>query len=217
MKRRDFLLTASGVAGGTAVVGAAPAVAQEEPTSSNNSSSGEGTTTPGAGNNSTDGGSGGGGGGGGSKTVTVGPGGDLVFTPGTDEPLYASPGTTVTFVWESDNHNIVVDSQPDGANWGGHEPLENSGFEYEHTFETTGTYAYHCQPHQASGMVGEIIVNESGAPPTGGEVEIDAEEMGVPIQAHFVGIATILMLVVSLIYTFFLLKYGESPHAKGGN
>ncbi|WP_336361284.1 plastocyanin/azurin family copper-binding protein [Haladaptatus sp. ZSTT2] len=216
MKRRDFLLTASGVAGGTAVVGAAPAVAQEEPTASNNSSSGEGTTTPGAGNNSTDG-SGGGGGGGGSKTVAVGPGGDLIFTPGTEEPLYASPGTTVTFNWESDNHNIVVDSQPDGAGWEGHQPLENTGFTYEHTFDTTGTYEYHCQPHASSGMTGEIIINESGAPPQSAEVEIDAEEMGVPIQAHFVGIATILMLVVSLIYTFFLLKYGESPHAKGGN
>jgi hypothetical protein len=41
--------------------------------------------------------------------------------------------------------------------------------------------------------------------------------MGVPIQAHFVGIATILAIIVSLVFTFFMLKYGESPHASGGN
>jgi hypothetical protein len=41
--------------------------------------------------------------------------------------------------------------------------------------------------------------------------------MGVPFQAHFVGLATLLMMVVSLIYTFFLLKYGESPHTSGSN
>jgi plastocyanin len=45
-------------------------------------------------------------------TVAVGPGGALVYEPGTDAPLEVLPGTTVEFVWESDNHNIVVESQP---------------------------------------------------------------------------------------------------------
>jgi len=149
------------------------------------------------------------------ETVAVGPGGNLVYEPAT---LYVSPGTTVTFEWESDNHNIVVDGQPEGANWEGHEPLENTGFSYEHTFETVGTYSYYCQPHRTAGMVGEIIVNESGqAPSAGGGGEADPKHMGVPIQAHFVGIATILAIIVSLVFTFFLLKYGESPHASGGN
>ena len=153
------------------------------------------------------------------ETVATGPGGNLVFEPAT---IYVTPGTTVTWEWESDNHNIVVESQPEGAGWEGHEPLENTGFTYEHTFETTGTYSYYCQPHRSAGMVGEVIVNESGQAPSaggggGGAEEADPEHMGVPIQAHFVGIATILAIIVSLVFTFFLLKYGESPHASGGN
>ncbi|MEF8840715.1 MAG: plastocyanin/azurin family copper-binding protein [Haloarculaceae archaeon] len=151
------------------------------------------------------------------ETVAVGPGGNLVFEPAT---IYVQPGTTVTFEWESDNHNIVVESQPEGAEWEGYEPLENTGFSYEHTFETEGTYSYYCQPHRSAGMVGEVVVNESGEAPSsggGGGEEVDPEHMGVPIQAHFVGIATILAILVSLVFTFFLLKYGESPHASGGN
>jgi len=149
-----------------------------------------------------------------SKEVVVGPGGSLVFEPA---ELYVSPGTTVNFVWESDNHNIVVDSQPEEGGWEGHEPLENEGFEYSHTFETLGEYEYYCAPHRSSGMVGTIIVNESGEAPGGAAKEVDPEHMGVPIQAHFVGIATILAILMSLVFTFFQLKYGESPHAKGGD
>jgi plastocyanin len=154
-----------------------------------------------------------------TKEVIVGPGGNLVYEPAT---VYVAPGDTVHFVWESDNHNIVVEDQPEGANWEGTEgdanTLYNTGHEYEHTFETLGTYTYFCQPHRSAGMVGEVIVNESGqAPSAGGGGEVDPEHMGVPIQAHFVGIATILAIIVSLVFTFFLLKYGESPHASGGN
>ena len=155
-----------------------------------------------------------------TKEVIVGPGGDLVYDPAT---VYVAPGDTVHFVWESDNHNIVVESQPEGAGWEGTEgdanTLYNTGHEYEHTFETLGTYSYFCQPHRSAGMVGEVIVNESGQAPSagGGGGEVDPEHMGVPIQAHFVGIATILAIIVSLVFTFFLLKYGESPHASGGN
>ena len=152
------------------------------------------------------------------KTVAVGPGGNLVFEPAT---IYASPGTTITWNWESDTHNIVVENQPDGANWEGTEgpptKVYDTGHTYEHTFDTKGTYAYYCQPHRTSGMVGEVIINESGQAPGGGGEEVDPEHMGVPIQAHFVGIATILAIIVSMVFTFFMLKYGESPHASGGN
>ncbi|MFC6732227.1 MULTISPECIES: plastocyanin/azurin family copper-binding protein [unclassified Haladaptatus] len=183
VSRRGFLQAAAGSA---AVAGAAGnASAQEEGGSGNNSSSG-----------------GGGGGGGGSKEVAVGPGGDLVFSPGTEEPLYASPGTTVKFVWESDNHNIVVDSQP-GSSWEGHESLENEGFETEFTFEELGTYAYHCQPHKASGMVGEIVINESGAAPAGG-----GAVSPIPDSAKAIGIATTIGLSTVLGFVYFFMKYG---------
>jgi hypothetical protein len=51
----------------------------------------------------------------------------------------------------------------------------------------------------------------------GGGSPTDPHEMGVPFQAHFVGIATVLMMLVALVYTFFVLKYGESPNASSPN
>ena len=154
---------------------------------------------------------------GGSKEVIVGPDGSLVYSPGTNEPLQVLPGTTVTFTWESDNHNIVVDSQPDDAGWKGHEPLENSGFSYEHTFGTLGTYEYYCQPHQSAGMVGTIeVVENPDAAGGGGGGPKELHSFGVPIHAHWVGAATILGIIVTVIFTFYVLKYGESAHTGTG-
>jgi plastocyanin len=190
MKRRDFLMTASGVAGGTAA-GASVAAAQED---------GEGD------------------GGGGTEEVVVGPGGSLQYDP---EDLTITPGTTVHWTWDSDNHNVVPSEKPEDSGFegteGGDDQTHNAGHEYEHTFEVEGDYEYYCTPHRQAGMVGSITVSTDTGGDGGGQIEEDPEHMGVPFQAHFVGLATLLMLVVSLIYTFFLLKYGESPHTSGGN
>jgi len=191
MKRRDFLRAASVPAAATTAAATTSGLgaAQED-------SEGDG--------------------GGGTETVTVGPGGSLVFSPGTDEPLQIAPGTTVEFVWESDNHNIIVDSQPEGAGWEGHEPLENSGFTYEHTFETLGTYEYYCEPHETAGMVGTIEVVENPNAGGGGGGRKELHSFGVPIHAHWVGAATILGIIVTIIFTFYVLKYGESAHTGTG-
>jgi hypothetical protein len=45
----------------------------------------------------------------------------------------------------------------------------------------------------------------------------EPHEMGVPLQPHYVGIATILMVASTLGFVFYQLKYGESAHTKGGN
>ena len=203
MRRREFLRSASGAAGVTAAGASATAAAQED----GSPTPGGTTSTPGSGNAST----GGGGGGGGTVTVELV---DYAYEPGTEEPLYIAPGTTVHFVWVTNTHNIVVDSQPDAANWQGHETVENAGFEYSHTFDTLGEYAFHCQPHLNLGMEGTIVVNESGQAPGGAvATEADPEHMGVPFQAHFVGLATIVGIFVALVFTFFFLKYGETPHS----
>jgi plastocyanin len=160
-------------------------------------------------------------GGGGSVEVAVGPGGNFVFDP---DSMTIPPGTTVTFSWKSDNHNVVPESQPEGANWAGEgEPgvTFDSGHSYSHTFDTTGTYEYVCTPHESAGMVGSITVEEGATlPGEGGEGgggegggEVDPEEMGVPFQAHWVGIATLLGIGLTLLLTFFFLKYGETPHS----
>jgi len=92
-------------------------------------------------------------------TVAVGPDGRLVYDP---EELTVSTGETVEWVWESDTHNIVVDSRPDGADWGGTEgdeaTLYDEGHTYAFTFETAGTYEYFCQPHRSAGMEGSVVV-----------------------------------------------------------
>jgi len=140
-----------------------------------------------------------------SEEVTVGPGGDLVFEPA---DLTIANGTTVNFVWDSDNHNIVVDSQPDGAGWEGHEPLENSGFETSHTFDTNGEYEYFCQPHVGVGMEATITVQDS--------VETEAADTGpvLPESAKTLGVATVAAMLSVLSLAYFFLRYGgdfETP------
>lgn len=194
MQRRDFL----GTAGGLTTVGvvgasgtASGAIAQEDGQS-----------------------------GGGTKEIIVGPGGDPSFEPDT---VTVPPGTTIAWTWESNNHNIVVESQPEETGWEGTSgppsKTYDTGHTYQHAFETVGTYEYFCEPHKQLGMVGTVEVKEGatlGGGGGGGGGEKKPREMGVPIRAHYVGIAAILAITVTLAFTFFQLKYGESPHAGGG-
>ena len=151
-------------------------------------------------------------------TVEVGAGSNQVAFAPTN--IWIEPGTTVNFEWVSNGHNVLPNSQPEGAGWeGSGESLEDEGFTYSHTFETGGMYTYFCSPHEQLGMVGAIAVGGDVETETvgGGGGEVDPEHMGVPFHPHYVGIATIVMMVVSLLFTFFQLKYGESAHASGGN
>ena len=181
VSRRRFLKTGAGATAAAATAGTA--AAQED-------------------GNESDGGDGGGGGG--SETVAVI---DNEFDPA---ELYVAPGTTVTWEWEGDGHNVVVDSQPDEANWEGHQPIENSGFTHEHTFETTGEYAYYCAPHQSLGMEATVIVNEEGQEPGGG----GDGGPSLPDSALTMGVATMAAMVSTLALAFFFIKYGgdyETP------
>lgn len=93
------------------------------------------------------------------ETVTVGPGGNNVFDP---ETVEISVGETIAWEWDSANHTVTPDSIPDGAEWAGEPEVFNSGHTYTHTFETTGTYEYYCEPHRAAGMEGSVVVSGSG-------------------------------------------------------
>lgn len=157
-----------------------------------------------------------------SVTVEVGGADGFAFLP---TGIWIDEGAEVTFEWVSDNHNVVVDSQPEEGSWEGSpgpaSETYNDGYRFSSTFETGGIYEYYCLPHEPQGMVGAIAVGDDV--PTervgggGGCTEDDLHACGVPIQAHFVGLATILMLVVTMAFTFYLLKHGESPHSKGGD
>ncbi|MCT9096156.1 plastocyanin/azurin family copper-binding protein [Haloarchaeobius sp. HME9146] len=146
-----------------------------------------------------------------TKTVKVGPGGNYVYTPGTEDPLYVAAGGTVEFVWESDNHNVNPTSVPEGASWEGHKPIENTGFSFTSTFDTKGTYEYQCDPHAGLGMKGEIVVNDSGQAPSSGG---GGGGPALPDSAKAIGVATLGAMLSVLSLAFVFLKYGgdyETP------
>lgn len=220
MKRRDFLKIATGSAGGAAAMGAAgarssstSAALQEGDGNNTTTTSGNGTTPE---NGTATTGDGGLPGEGTTKTVEVGPNGNNVFDPDT---VYVQPGATVEWVWRSTGHNVHATDVPEEADWAVKTEITGPEFTYEYTFDgPKGEYKYQCDPHVNAGMTGTVVVNDSGsAPSDGGEAEVDPHHMGVPFQAHFVGIATVLMMIVTLVYTFFALKYGESQHTSAPN
>jgi len=79
----------------------------------------------------------------------------MVFKPAV---LRVQPGDTVKFVATDRGHNAVSikDMAPDGA-------VAFKGKineEIEITFDVPGTYGYVCQPHQAMGMIGFVMVGD---------------------------------------------------------
>lgn len=133
---------------------------------------------------------------------------DFAYEPGTDDPARIAPGTTVNFVWVTSTHNIVVDSQPAGADWAGHETIENEGFEVSHTFEVEGTYEFHCDPHEGLGMIGTIeVAQDAGGTPTAGEHAGPV----IPDAAKTIGLGLFLAMLTTLGLAYFLLRYGGNP------
>jgi len=155
----------------------------------------------------------------GQDTVTVevgvqANGGPYGFGP---PAVHIDNGATVEFEWTGDgSHNVVSD---------GEGPLDSgssvsgAGVNYEYTFEEDGIFNYLCVPHEANGMLGAIVVGEEYPTQTvgTGPVEVDPHYAGVPIQPHYVGFGAGLAVIIPLLFTFFQLKYGESPHTSGGN
>ncbi len=221
MNRREFVQTAGGATAGAAALGAAgPAAAQEEGTESG----GGGDTAPDFGGYLDDVGNFSGPGSTvdatGQDTVTVevgvqANGGAYGFGP---PAVHVDNGATVEWDWTGDgSHNVV--SNGDGPLDSG-EAVSSSGVNYEHTFEEDGIYNYVCVPHEGLQMKGSIVVGEDYPTQSlggGGPVEVDPHEAGVPIQPHYVGFGAGLAVIIPLIFTFFQLKYGESPHTSGGN
>lgn len=210
LSRRAFLR--AGTVGAATTTAAGTAAAQEGTETATPTGNGTATGTPtgngtatGTASGTATGTSSGGGGSGPTETVTVGPGGSLVFDP---EELTIETGTTVNFVWDSDNHNVVPQSQPESASWGGEGEQGttfNSGHEYSHTFSTTGTYEYVCTPHEGAGMVGSIeVVEEISTPaPTG---------PAVPDSAKTLGVGAAFAMVATLLIAYFFLQFGgDSP------
>lgn len=152
----------------------------------------------------------------GKQKVTITVGGDanngLSFAP---VAVHVDPGTTVTWEWSGNGgaHNVVAedDSFKSGS------PVAQAGTTFSHTLDGNGVNNYYCQPHRSQGMKGSVAVGQVPHKSQAAQQEVKPEEMGVPIQPHYVGIAAVLTMMSSLVFVFYLLKYGESPHAKGGD
>jgi halocyanin-like protein len=152
----------------------------------------------------------------GEVTVAVGSegnGGNLAFDP---PAVHVDAGTTVVWEWtgEGGSHNVIHE----GGNFES-ELTAEGGFTFEHTFESDGIYNYYCQPHKSLGMKGSVVVGSEfpTAGGGGGSTPLEPSHMGSQIREHYVGVSVILAISVSLVFTFFVLKYGESAHTKGGN
>jgi halocyanin-like protein len=217
MNRREFVQTAGGATAGVAALSAAgPAAAQEEGESGDTAPDyggyldpvgnfgGPGSTVDATGQD--------------SVTVEVGVqanGGAYGFGPAA---VHVDNGATVQFEWTGNgSHNVV--SAGDGPLDSG-SSVSSSGVNYEYTFEEDGVFNYYCAPHEGLQMKGSIVVGEEYPTQSiggGGPVEVDPHYAGVPIQPHYVGFGAGLAVIIPLIFTFFQLKYAESPHTSGGN
>jgi halocyanin-like protein len=226
VSRRRFLQTA---AGGTAVAAATGTAAAQE----GNETSGNET----AGNETSGNETGGGGGGSepagppdfggylddannydgevvdktGSDTVTVkvGAGDGLAFGPAA---VHVDNGATVEWEWtgEGGAHNVVAD----GGEFESGSAVNTTGVQFEYTFEEDGIYNYYCQPHEASGMLGSVVVGtdyptkSTGGGGGGGGVP------AIPGPAKSIGVATAFVMSASLGLAYFFMKYGgdyETP------
>lgn len=218
MKRRDFLRTAGGA---TAAVGASSAAtgtvaAQEEATPDF-----EGYL---------DGVDGGYEDLRGQDEVTVevgasGNGGDLAFSP---SGIWIDEGTTVIWEWTGNggDHNVVANGENSAfenthTDINSGDPIGDEGHTYEYTFEEGGRTGYVCVPHRGVNMLGAVAVGEDvpviEPGPDDGWPE-DIHEWGVPLHAHWVGLAAMFGIVLTFVFTFYMLKYGESAHTgHGGN
>ncbi|RCU46221.1 halocyanin domain-containing protein [Haloplanus salinus] len=205
MKRRDFLRVAGGsAAAGTAAATATPAAAQASFGGWMSGVDNYSEVVDATGQS--------------EVAITVGAqgnGGNFAFDPAV---VQVDPGTKIVWEWngEGGQHNVVAEEGGEFES----ELVAEAGFTFEQTLESEGVVKYFCQPHRALGMKGVVVVGEMPGGGSegggGGGGEVDLHELGVPIQAHWVGSATILGIIVSLIFSFYVLKYGESPHTGTG-
>ncbi|WP_275740060.1 halocyanin domain-containing protein [Halorhabdus sp. SVX81] len=211
MHRRDFLRSAGTVTGGAAAAGAVGSVAAQEDGSGGaqpdyggwfSNVSNFSSTVDRRGED--------------EITVEVGVEANTNYYGFGPAAVWVDPDTTVTWEWtgRGNAHNVVAedDSFTSGS------AVAEAGTTYERTFSEAGIHKYYCQPHELSGMKGAIVVGDD-VPTVAADAStpVNPEHMGVPFQPHYVGIATLLGISSTLAFTFYLLKYGESAHSKGGS
>ncbi len=89
-------------------------------------------------------------------SVDVGAGNGFAFGPAA---VRVSPGTTVTWSWtgEGGSHNVVSTADV-GSDFEFRSGDPQSSGTFDRTFEEAGVALYYCEPHQAGGMKGAVLV-----------------------------------------------------------
>jgi plastocyanin len=99
-----------------------------------------------------------------TKVIEAGPEGTLTFRDeesGSDTTT-VMVGDTVEWRWMSSGHSTTRTDSPESWDSGVHA----APFTFSHTFETPGTFPYHCTPHEFLGMTGTVVVGGVAAGPT---------------------------------------------------
>ena len=212
MKRREFVRTAGGataaVAAGAGATGSAAAQEVQPEWPSGVTSGNLGSYLDARGQS--------------EVTVQVGAGDSgLAFDP---TQLWVDTGTTITWEWTGSGgaHNVQTVEGGGPASLDSGDPVGEEGYtyEYEVTEEDAGITHYHCVPHTAVGMHAGIAVGEDvPTVETGGGSSgwpEDIAHVGVVLHPHWVGLAAILGVGLTFVFTFYQLKYGESAHTGHG-
>jgi plastocyanin len=91
------------------------------------------------------------------RMISKGDKGSFYFEP---KKLTIKSGDTVTWVnMQDDTHNVMAESVPKTSEAFSSPDLKAKGDKWSYTFKTSGTYRYHCHPHEQMGMAGTIIVD----------------------------------------------------------
>jgi len=213
MKRREFVRTAGGAsasgAAGSGATGTAAAQEQQPDWPSGVTSGNLGSYQDARGQS--------------EVTVQVGAGDSGLAFDATQ--LWVDPGTTITFEWTGNGgaHNVQTVEGGGPASLDSGDPVGEEGYtyEYEVTEEDAGITHYHCVPHTAVGMHaglavgGDVPTVEAGGGGSNGWPE-NIAHVGVPLHAHWIGIAAVLGISLTFVFTFYMLKYGESAHTGHG-
>ncbi|MFA9517661.1 plastocyanin/azurin family copper-binding protein [Halopenitus sp. H-Gu1] len=155
-------------------------------------------------------------------TISVGAGEQgLSFDP---TKTWVDPGATVTWEWTGDGGAHNTESVEGPAEWQSEITAEEGfTFEYETSEDDVGITHYRCAPHAQVGMHGGLAVGEDieteeagggGSPDTGWPESV--HDLGVPLHAHWVGLVSGVAITLTLGFTFYVLKYGESAHTGHG-
>jgi plastocyanin len=94
-----------------------------------------------------------------TRTVEVGPNGELVFSPSS---VTVNTGDTVEWKWGMGLHSTTRLQGPETWDSG----VVNAPHTFSHTFMQPGVYDYFCSVHQALGMTGTVTVHPAALPTT---------------------------------------------------